>query len=175
MQSFIPSELQYPKVKLLIVGLLTLNAVFYAVFDSLTSTVDAVTWLVLLVLYELETNGITFSRAKYLRDALIAVIVWVFFSYWHDSEWLDVSNSLLWFALIALMELEVRKPHWVLQHSNLYWLATIAVFSGLLAMGGIWLWRQAWLDAYDAILWIIAFGFIEVDILHLLKRRQAPS
>jgi hypothetical protein len=30
-----------------------------------------------------------------------------------------------------------------------------------------WLWRGAWLDAYDALLWLIAFMVIEINILRL--------
>ncbi|QPK65550.1 hypothetical protein IVG45_10075 [Methylomonas sp. LL1] len=170
------SALQYPKSKLLILALLTLNAGIYAVVDTLTSTIDAVTWLILLVIYELETNSnsLPLSEAMLhrIRTGLIAVIVGVFFSYLRGSEWLDVCNSLLWFALIAVMELEVRRPDIVMRHASLCWLLTLAIFAGLIAMAGIWLWQQAWLDAYDAVLWITAFGLIEVDIFHFLQRKQ---
>lgn len=170
------SSLQYPASKLLILSLLTLNAVIYAVVDTLTTAVDAGTWLILLVIYELEanSNNLPFSESvmEYIRNGLIAVIVLVFFSYWHDSEWVDVSNSLLWFALIAVMELEVRRPAVVMNHANLFWMLTILIFTGLIAMAGIWLWQRAWLDAYDAVLWIVAFAWIEVDIFHFLKRKQ---
>lgn len=175
MRNPLPS-LQYPKFKLLILALLSANAITYALVDTLTTAMDALTWLILLVIYELETYSnklpVTEKTLERLRSALIAVIIWVFFNYWHDSEWLDVTNSLLWFGLIALMELEVRRPDVVFRHANTCWILTLVVFSGLLAMAGIWLWQKAWLDAYDALLWIIAFGFIEVDIFHLLKRKQ---
>lgn len=173
------SNVQYPKSKLLILALLSINAVAYAVVDTLTSTVDATTWLILLVLYELETYGnrlpVTEKALGRARTALIMLIVWVFFSYFNDSEWLDVANSLLWFALIALMELEVRRPELVIRHATACWILTVGIFTGLLAMAGIWLWQQAWLDAYDALLWITAFGFIEADLVQLLKRKQPAS
>ncbi|MGY6275147.1 hypothetical protein [Methylomonas sp. MgM2] len=170
------SSLPYPKSKLLILVLLTANAAIYAIVDTLTTAIDAGTWLILLTIYELETHsdGLPFSESvlNKIRTGLIMVIVFVFFSYLHDSEWLDVGNSLLWFALIAVMELEVRRPDIVLKYANLFWLLTVAIFGGLIAMAGIWLWQQAWLDAYDALLWIVAFALIEVDIVHFLKRKQ---
>ena len=172
------TNLQYPKSKLLILALLSLNAIIYAIVDTLTTAIDALTWLVLLVIYELETHNnklVTKKTLGWLRTALIAIIIGVFFSYLHDSEWLDISNSLLWFGLIALMELEVRRPDIVFRNSYLCWLLMLSLFAGLLGMTGIWLWQQAWLDAYDALLWITAFGFIEVDIFHLLKRKQAKT
>jgi len=166
----------YPKLKLLILALLTLNLLMYALIDTWTSAIDAGTWLILLVLYEWEThgNGLPVAEATlgWIRSGLIVVILGVFFSYWQDSEWLDVANSLLWFALIGILELEVRRPFVVMAHANLFWLLTLAVFGGLLAMAGIWLWQGAWLDGYDAALWIVAFGFIEVDLYHLLQRKQ---
>ncbi|MGR8930775.1 MAG: hypothetical protein ACU836_09055 [Gammaproteobacteria bacterium] len=171
----IPS-MQYPKSKLLILALLTINAGVYAVIDTVTTAFDAGAWLVLLLMYELEANSdqlpVSEALLERLRDGLIVIIVLVFFSYLHDSEWLDVSNSLLWFALIAVMELEVRRPAMVMKHANLFWLLTIGIFSGLIAMAGIWLWLRAWLDAYDALLWIAAFGMLEVDIFQFLKRKQ---
>ncbi len=169
------SSLPYPKFKLAIVALLALNAVIYAVADTLTSAVDALAWLVLLALYELEANGITLLTEKLMhriRDVLIAVIAGVFFSYIHDSEWLDVANSALWFGLIALLELEVRWPDKVFQYRQSYWLATVTVFAGLIAMVIAWAWQSAWLDVYDAALWIVAFASIEVDIFQLFQRKQ---
>ncbi|AEG00168.1 hypothetical protein [Methylomonas methanica] len=169
----------YPKSKLLILALLSINAVTYAIVDTLTTAIDALTWLILLLIYELETHSnqlpITEKTLERARSALIVVIVWVFFSYFKESEWLDVANSLLWFALIALMELEVRRPDIVIRHTTVCWILTVGIFTGLLAMAGVWLWQQAWLDAYDALLWITAFGLIEADLVQLLKRKQPAA
>ena len=156
-------------------ALITLNAVIYAIIDTLTSAVDALAWLVLLVLYELEANGgapMAENTLHRIRNMLIAVIALVFVSYVHDSEWLDVVNSALWFALIALLELEVRWPDKAFKYRQNYWLATVAIFAGLIAMVIAWAWQSAWLDVYDAILWIAAFASIEVDIFQLLQRKH---
>jgi hypothetical protein len=169
------SSIPYPKFKLAIVVLLTLNAAIYAIVDTLISAFDALAWLMLLVLYELETNGATLMTENILnrtRSFLIAVIALVFVSYVHDGEWLDVVNSALWFALIALLELEVRWPDKVFNYQQSYWRATVTVFAGLIAMVIVWGWQSAWLDVYDATLWIVAFGFIEVDIIRVLQRKH---
>jgi hypothetical protein len=169
------SSIPYPKFKLAIVVLLIVNAVIYAMVDTLTSAVDALTWLMLLVLYELEANGVfpvPEKTLQWIRDVLIVVIVLVFASYVHDSEWLDVVNSALWFVLIALLEMEVRWPDKVYQYRQSYWLATVTVFAGLIAMVIAWIFQSAWLDVYDAVLWIVAFGSIEVDIFQLFKRKH---
>jgi len=171
MLKFLRSQ-SYPGFKIVIVVLLWVNVGLYAVYDTLTSTVDAMTWLVLLIMFELETLGKPLFSAKTLhviRNILIVIIIGVFASYVRSSEWLDVANSLLWFALIALLELEIRKPDAVAGHPKIFWLTTLLVFSGLLAMVGAWAWQAAWLDVYDAVLWIAAFAAIEVDIFKFLQ------
>ena len=170
------SSLPYPKFKLALVVLLTLNATIFAMVDTLISAVDALVWLALLVLYELEANSaapMAENTLKRIRNVLIAIISLVFVSYVHDSEWLDVVNSALWFVLIILLELEVRWPDKVYQYRQSYWLSTVTVFAGLIAMVIAWAWQSAWLDVYDAILWIVAFGSIEVDIFQILQRKHA--
>jgi hypothetical protein len=170
------SSISYPKFKLAIVVLLTLNAVIYAMVDTLTSAVDAWVWLILLVLYEIETSGTTALMAKNIlqgiRNVLIAVIVLVFVSYVHDKEWLDVINSALWFALIALLELEVRWPDKVSYYRQSYRLATVSVFAGLITVVIAWAWQSAWLAVYDATLWIVAFASIEVDIFNFCSTNR---
>lgn len=170
------SSLQYPKPKLIILALLALNAVIFALVDTLTSAADAVVWLMLLVIYELESTGLELpipqAGMRIIRDILIGIIALVFFSFLLGGEVLDAVNSLLWFALIAMLEIEVRWPDVARHYKKTFWLGTIVIFLGLIAMAILWLWQQAWLDAYDALLWIVAFGFIEVDIFHFLQRKH---
>lgn len=169
------SSIPYPKFKLAVVVLIALNVVIYAMVDTMTSAVDGLSWLALLVLYELEANkaiALADNTLHRIRYILIAIIALVFFSYVQDSEWLDVVNSVLWFVLIALLELEVRRPDKVLSNRQGYWLATVTVFAGLILMVVAWAWQSAWLDVYDAALWIVAFASIEVDIFQLLQRKQ---
>ena len=89
--------------------------------------------------------------------------------YWHYQKGLKVINFAFWFALITLLELEARVPDNVFKYRISYWWATVIVFTGLIAMVMVWAWQSAWLDVYDAILWVIAFGSIEVDMNRILK------
>jgi len=169
------SSIPYPKFKLAILVLLTINAVIYAMVDTLTSAIDAWIWLMLLVLYELESNGaapMASNTLHAIRNVLIVVIGLVFVSYVHDREWMDVVNSALWFLLIALFELEVRWPNKVSKYRQSYRLATMTVFAGLIAVAINWVWQSSWLAVYDTTLWIVAFASIEMDISQLLKRKH---
>jgi hypothetical protein len=168
--------LPYPKFKLAILLLLSLNIVLFSLFDSITSAVDALSWVALLVMYELEAIGggqlIAENTQQNIRNGLIVVIAVVFLKYLHDQEWLDIINGSLWLVLIALLELEIRWPDKIAANKQLFWFATVAVFTGLLGMVAAWLWQAAWLDAYDAALWISAFALIEVDIFRLLQLKR---
>jgi hypothetical protein len=172
-------NLQYPKLKLTILMLLALNALIYSLVDTLTGAIDAIAWLMLLILYEVETNQnnlpISAAMLKLTRNSLITLIVLVFFSYLFTGEWLDVLNTMLWLSLVALLELEVRWQDLVMRHRRIFWLLTVTTFCGLMAIAGIWFLQGAILDGYDAVLWIAAFGLVEVDIFHFLQRRPSSS
>jgi hypothetical protein len=168
-------SLQYPTFKLGIVLLLGINIFLYAFTDTLTNAVDEVAWLSLLILYELKANGIAFAPEDTLnkaRDALIVAIILVFFSYAKSQEWLDAINFLLWIALIALLEVEVRRPELILNYPKFYWWSKVSIFSGLIGMVVAWAYHSEWLDMYDAALWLIAFITIESDIHQFLQRNS---
>lgn len=169
-------NLPYPKFKLAIVFLLLVNFLVYAIADTWIKGLDALVWLALLILYELEANKVAESLEPglgRLRTILVILVPLVFLGYMKNKEWLDVVNSLFWFALIALLESEIRWPETVFEYRNIYWLATIIVLGGLAVMVLVWLWRSAWLDAYDAALWLVAFSTIEVDIFKIFQRKSA--
>jgi hypothetical protein len=165
-----------PKLKLLIVILLVINILLFAVLDTLLSTLDTLIWVLLLLSYEFEALNIrlpiTQKQQLRFRRILILIVPLVFIGYVLDSAWLDVSNSLLWFGLICLLELEIHKPVWVAAHQQLFWQSTMLVFVGLLLMVVLWLWQGAWLDAYDGLLWILAFAIIEVDVFSFMQGKQ---
>lgn len=165
----------YPKFKLLLFLLLAINTLLYSLHDSLTSTLDAFAWLVLLITYELETLSkpvIRLSWLRAIRNGILIVLVWVFFSYVHSADWLDIIQTLLWYLMIVLLELEVRWPAKVQQYPRTYSLATLGVFASLTAMVVVFALHSAWLDSYDALLWLIAFATLDVDILKFLKRHS---
>jgi hypothetical protein len=169
------SSLQYPRFKLAIVLLLSINIFLYAFTDTLTNAVDEVAWLSLLILYELKANGLAVKSEETLnkaRDALIVVIILVFISFAKSQEWLDAINFLLWTALIILLEVEVRWPDQILSYPKIYWWSKVSIFSGLIVMVVAWAWHSEWLDMYDAALWLIAFVTIESDIHQLLQRKS---
>jgi hypothetical protein len=85
---------------------------------------------------------------------------------------LNFANSILWIGLIGLLEMEVRAPTTVENHSKLYWLASVLVFTGLISMVALSFWLGAVLDGFNNMLWIVAFALIEVDLFSFLKFKK---
>lgn len=170
------TQLPNGKLRIAIASLLTLNAVLYAALDSFVAAADAFAWLALLLSFELETAGLPSSIQEKtlhrIRNALLIIIVLVTFAYLLMGDVLNFANSILWIGLIGLLEMEVRAPGMVENHSKLYWLASVFVFIGLVAMVGISFWSGAVLDGFNNMLWIVAFALVEVDLFSFLKFRK---
>lgn len=177
--SFLPA---YRWFKIAVFALLILNTAVYLASGTLSETLDSMAWLALLTLFALEgaygeslreANAIAVIRVARLAagGALVAALA----GYFHEREWLDALNIGLWILVVALLELEVRRPAVVLRHRR--WLAAAAatLYSGLGGVVLVWLWRGEWFDAYDACLWLIAFAVIELDMLQFARRDDRAS
>ena len=169
-------SLSHAKLKLTILILLTLNALIYAVLDSVIAAVDAFAWLAFLLSFECETLNLPFTIKEdwlhKIRNGLIALIVLVSIGYLFIGDLLNLLNSVFWIGLIVLLEVEIRAPNWISSNPTQFWIASISVISGLLGMVLIWGWLGNWLDAYNGALWISAFALIEVDLFRFLRIRR---
>lgn len=164
--------------------LLTFNTVVFLATGTLSETLDSVGWFTLLALFEVETGSTLGLRAG-LRDrraaaAMIravrliatAALIAAMMGYVREQEWLDVANVGLWIAVVALLELEVRRPEAVTRHRASFSAAALALYAGLSALVVAWFWRGDWFYAYDAALWLVAFATLEMDVLGL--SRETP-
>lgn len=162
--------------------LLTINAVAFLASGTLSEALDSVAWLTLLALFEVETGhtvALSGRRATAaihaVRLVAIAALIAALIGYVREKEWLDVLNVGLWIAVVALLELEVRRPETVMRHRGTFSAAALALYAGLSALVVAWLWRGDWFFAYDAALWLIAFATLEMDVFGFIGRdRSAP-
>lgn len=155
-------------------ALLVVNTLVYLVSGTPSEALDSVAWLVLLALFELETGlgpGGGHPRAttaiRAVRLAAAAALVVALAGYLRDDEWLDVLNLGLWIAVVALLELEVRGPGLVARYRASFSAAAVALYAGLSCVALAWFWLGYRFDAYDAVLWLIAFAALELDVLGL--------
>ena len=155
-------------------ALLAANTVYYAVAGTTSKAVDAAAWLVLLVLFELEARlgparpGVT----RALRPARLMAGAGVFaatIGYVFDDDMIDAANSVLWIAVVVLLEVEFRKPALVAHARRTFAAAAFALYGGLALLVLVWAWRREYFDAYDAALWLVAFATIEYKAVGLRR------
>lgn len=151
--------------------LLVANAVYFAIAGSTSEAIDAAAWLTLLLLFLGETRyGAKLASAR-SRPTLRAVrlfaaagVLAATAGYVFEEDTLDAVNAALWILVVILLEIELRWPPVVASSPRLFKTAAAAAFGGLGLLVVIWLSRGMWFDAYDAVLWLLAFGLIELDV-----------
>ncbi|MPZ43189.1 MAG: hypothetical protein GEV05_07295 [Betaproteobacteria bacterium] len=152
--------------------LLIANTVVFAVDGTAAEGLDAAAWLILLLLFELETAHATRLST---RRALIAVhavrlaagaaVLAAAIGYVNEEDWLDSANAGLWIAVVALLEFKVRFAQGLARHLGVVETIAAVLYLGLAALVLTWAWRGEWFDAYDAALWLVAFATIEMNVL----------
>jgi len=162
--------------------LLAGNAVYFSVAGTLSKAIDACAWLALLALYEAElrswTTWISARRRNALRAARLAAgagVIAATVGYVFENNALDALNSALWIAVVILLEIEVRWPQ-VVEHSRVVFSAiAVALYGSLAGLVLAWASRSEWMDAYDALLWLVAFATIELNVLAKKTAGAAPT
>ena len=163
-------------IKAAVFTLLVLNAGIYLASGTFSDGLDSIAWLTLLALFELETGlapilrtGPAVAIVHAIRLICVAAIGIAAAGYLYNSEWLDAANSGLWIAVVALLEVGVRRPAAVAAQRARFTAAAAMLYAGLLAVILAWLWRGEWFDAYDAALWLVGFATIEMNVLRARK------
>ena len=168
---------RYTWFKAAVFALLVCNTVLFLSAGSTSEALDAAAWLVLLASFEFETGfGGRFreaSAAAILRGVRLCAALAILaaaIGYIRGQEWLDAINVGLWIAVVALLEFEIRRPHAVAAHRT--WFAAVAtlLYCGLGVTVLVWAGRGEWFDAYDALLWLVAFATIEIDLFKFARR-----
>jgi hypothetical protein len=158
-------------------ALLGFNVCLFVARGTWSEALDSVAWFVLLALFELETRLLlgAQSRTTAVSIRLIRAIATVAIGasaigYLYERDWLSAVNAWLWIGVVVLLEFEVHRPHTVTRHRSAFLIAACALYGGLFAVVAAWLWQREWLDAYDGLLWIIAFATIETDLVKTARR-----
>lgn len=173
----------YNWLKGAVFALLACNAAIFLVLGTFSTALDITAWLVLLALFELETGHGDRLHGKYVvvavratRLAAAAAVCVAAAGYLYEKAWLDAANSGLWIAVVVLLELEVRYPRAAEWRRVWFTVAMATLYSGLAALVLVWAWRREWLEAYDALLWLIAFAAIEINVLQVFHGKSpAPT
>lgn len=153
-------------------ALLACNTAYYLSAGTLSKGLDAAGWFVLLLLYAREASGAASLRTARAAVALRAIrliaaaaVCAASIAYVIERDSLDAINSGLWIAVVVLLEVEVRRPREVARYRPWFAAAAAMLYTALALLVLAWGWRREWLDAYDALLWLVAFAIIEMDVL----------
>jgi len=172
----------YTWFKAAVFALLVGNTAILLTAGTASEALDAAAWLVLLASFELETGyGGRFRAgrmAAILRGARLvaaAAIVVAAIGYVRGEEWLDAINLGLWIAVVALLEFEVRRPDAVAAHRARFTAVATLLYCGLGVPVLVWAGRGEWFDAYDALLWLVAFATIEIGLFKFARRVTTGS
>ena len=162
----------YAWFKAAVFALLVLNTGILLLAGTPSEVLDATAWLVLLALFELETgyggsplHGRAHAVMTGARLVAAAAVVAAAIGYLVEDDRLDAINSALWVAVVILLELEVRYLRPAAAYRRVFAAAAAALYCALGMLVLVWAWRGAWFDAYDALLWLVAFATIELNLL----------
>jgi hypothetical protein len=170
--------MRYRAFRATVFGLLAVNATYFLLARTGAEALDAVSWLTLLVLFELEARGPAMSLGQrtawllqLIRLGAGIAIVFATVIYVYERQWADAINSALWIAVVVLLEAEVRWKDALVRYRTGFKAAAALLYCGLAVLAIVWLVREEWFDGYDAVLWLVAFATIENDVL----RARSPG
>ncbi|MEY2695955.1 MAG: hypothetical protein RL333_93 [Pseudomonadota bacterium] len=156
------------KIALLI--LLLVNALVFMLRGELNDSFDSLAWIVLMVLYEIETGRIQrlqsgWLQLPWIRNLAVLVVVFAELSYFFEGAWLDGVYSFLWLLVVALFEFESRYPDAVSAHPQGFRAAGAGLVLGMIGVIGAWISEHAYFNAYDGLIWSLAFLIIDLDLM----------
>jgi hypothetical protein len=159
-------------LKAALFALLAANTFYFLLSGTPSSAVDSIAWLTLLVLFEAEASFgrhlNTPRRRLALRAVRLAAAAGVFagtLGYVFEDDVLDAVNSALWIGVVILLEVELRWQRPVAKAPYVFGGVAVILYGGLAVLIVLWALEGLWFDAYDAVLWLVAFVTLELNIM----------
>ncbi len=169
-------------LKALLFALLAADLAYFVLTGATSKAMDAAAWLTLLGLFEAESRLGARPRHAYavlaLRTARLlaaAGVILAMLRYLLEDNALDSVNSVLWIGVVIMLETQFRRPQFVARFRTAVKSVAVVLYGGLAVLVVIWAWRGAWLDAYDALLWLIAFAWLELGAGSVQPARATVS
>ena len=158
--------------KALVYGLLLIDVGLLWLHGTWREVLEQSGWLMILAAFELESRGRSGRWLTVLEVAgyVLALLCWA--AYAQVGEWMDFANASLWLLVVAVIAWDLHRP---LHYGGRSWRWRNIGKTGLyVALAGIalhWGLAGAWLDAWDALLWLLCFFVIELKIFDALGAR----
>lgn len=157
---------------LVYLALLANVGAFFVAADSWQApkAIDQIGWIIILAVFEWETGrldrGVALTRIS--AGALLAELsgygcaLYALAHYIQIRDPVEIANSLAWLAISALIWLDLFRPAGArsMLRSAIRW----TLYGLAFACAVHWGITGAWLDFWDAVIWIICFFAIELNI-----------
>lgn len=168
----------FPWFKWTVYSLLAVNILLFLLTETVTEGLDSLAWVVLLLLFEWETSQLDKPYVSKWerwgihggRIAAYALVLWSAFGYssaTHIAEHgvVDMWNAWTWILIVLVLEYDVYAPgrygrwEWYLRNA-----IKVVLYAALFVYALLWGLDGSWLDFYDALLWILCFFAIEMNV-----------
>lgn len=159
--------------KYVLYTLLTINIGLFLRHGTLNEALDSLGWVLLLGVFEWETRALGEEYLSRREKIVIWVLQLVGYGlainaarvYFSIGEWVDFANAALWLLVCCTIVYDVFVPG---EFGSLEWEIRngfkILLYIAILAIALYWGITSDWLDFYDALLWILCFFMIELNI-----------
>lgn len=174
-------SLRFRIFKYTVYSLLAINILLFLIHGAPHEALDSLGWVLLLATFEYETAALDEDYASPLeRYALRAaqilgygLAVYATWNYWVGGDWADLVNAVTWLIVCAVLAYDVYAPG---EYGDGEWRWRNMLKGGLYAIlfavavywayDGVIVNRDAHglLEFYDAVLWILCFAVIELNI-----------
>jgi hypothetical protein len=132
--------------------------------------VDQIGWVLILAVFEWETRRLARGEAltRISAPALVVELagygcaLFALVHYVAIRDLVEIANATAWLAISALIWLDLFRPDGAgnLMRASLRWV----LYTITLACALLWGVNGAWLDFWDAAIWIVCFFAIEINI-----------
>lgn len=167
---------KYTVYALLVVNVWLLVRVAGAEHSVPYKALDQLGWLLILGVFEWETRAPASDggRRRLLGWPIgfelfgYGLALFALANYLDGRIWLDVVNSLVWLAISAMIRLDILRPvaAEIPAHRRRS-IIKLALYAATFVCAMLWGIEGAALDFYDAVLWILCFFAIEMNLLRI--------
>jgi hypothetical protein len=171
----------FPCFKWTVYGFLGINVLVFLTQQTLLERTETLAWVFLLLLFDWETKQREtpyrshweqwlINGGRILAYGLVLHSAMGYGSAAHIAEYgaLDLWNAQVWIAVLLLLECDVHAPgeytpgEWHLRNS-----LKVLLYGALIVLALLPGLNGEWLHSYYALLWILCFFVIEINVLQI--------
>lgn len=192
MAETVQRSLRFRLFKYTVYTLLAINILLFLIHGEAFEALDSLGWVLLLGTFEYETTSMDEDYVspfeKYGLRTVQAIgyglAVYACWSYWAAGMWPDLINAVTWLLVCTALAYDVYAPG---EYDGREWRVRNIVKGVLYAIlfavalwwayDGIVIHRDAHgiLEFYDAVLWILCFAVIELNVFAYETEEDAPA